>query len=385
MGSSTQAVAGQHTRRRNLDGIRALAILAVFFSHSYLKATYGGWIGVEVFFVLSGYLITTVLMNEWRKRDGIALGRFYARRALRLYPALLVLLILGVVAYAHLGYQQSLAGYGRSVLAAGLYFQDFIWAIDNSARGGFGHTWSLAVEEQFYIVWPLLLILGLRHRRFLLPATIGVALLSLLVVAVAFRSGSAPTYYLPTSQAPLLLAGAALAIARENGALNPRIAGSKLAAIGIGGLAITGLVSSAVSRDRLITLQLLACAVFAVVLILGLDLDGESRVSRFLGWRPLAALGLISYSFYLYYLVSFELEDAYLHWGLIPRAVVCLAFTLAAAAASYLLVERYFLGVKARLSVRVEAIATTDLSAADVDRAAPHLAERASERAPQAG
>jgi peptidoglycan/LPS O-acetylase OafA/YrhL len=356
--ASQTLVSGKHRRRKSLDGIRAVAILAVFASHSYLHGTGGGWIGVEVFFVLSGYLITTLLLNEHRRNGRIALGRFYLRRILRLYPGLLVLLIACIPLYRNLGNNGTLTGYWHAALAAGLYFQDFIWAIDGTARGGFGHSWSLAVEEQFYIFWPLLLIFGLRYRRYLLPATIAAAVAGLLVVAVAFESGDPPSYFLPTSQMPLLLAGCALAIARERGLLAiPVRHGARIANVSLVGLAVLMIALAAITREHLLYVQFFLCGALSVLLILGLDLDDSSAAARFLSWRPLTALGTISYGFYLYYLVALEICDDHIHGGHLERDAVALVLTLLCAIVSYFAIERRFLKIKDRIGSRVDAIA----------------------------
>jgi peptidoglycan/LPS O-acetylase OafA/YrhL len=168
-GGDAPAFVTQRTtaRRAELDGIRCFAVLAVFMAHSGYHGFSFGALGVTVFFVLSGYLITTLLTNEWRRDGRFSFGRFYARRVLRLYPALIVLLVVGALFYRDLGDGGTFAGYLRAAAAAGLYFQDFVWGLTGSAHGGFGNTWSLAVEEQFYIVWPLVLVglLGLGWRR----------------------------------------------------------------------------------------------------------------------------------------------------------------------------------------------------------------------------
>lgn len=142
------------------DGVRALSILAVVSFHCEAPWGDGGFVGVDMFFVLSGYLITTLLMEEHR-HGGIAIGAFYARRALRLYPTLLLLIATYVVLVPIL---RPADDRWLAAAAAGFYVMDYalaFWHISWTI----GHTWSLGVEEKFYLLWPLLLPALLRTRR----------------------------------------------------------------------------------------------------------------------------------------------------------------------------------------------------------------------------
>jgi peptidoglycan/LPS O-acetylase OafA/YrhL len=211
--------------RPELDGIRALAVFAVFASHVGWGRMVGGWIGVGIFFVLSGYLITSILMVEWQRTGAIALRSFYLKRLLRLYPALLVMLV-GCALFAPVfGNGGTAKGYLFSAAATGLYFQDFIAGITGSAHGAFLHTWSLAVEEQFYMFWPPALILILRKRASVLVWALAGTAVSwiLLLFTTRGRAGTVPaTYALPHTRAGELLLGCALAawLARDPSALN---------------------------------------------------------------------------------------------------------------------------------------------------------------------
>ncbi|HEX9374576.1 MAG TPA: acyltransferase, partial [Roseiflexaceae bacterium] len=163
-----------------LDGLRAIAVLAVLLYHADLPWMPGGFLGVEVFFVVSGYLITGLLLAEREQTGRVNLGAFWLRRARRLLPALFALLA-ATLAFAVLFLPDEVAGLRGDVLAALGYVTN--WGLIFSQRSYFEtvgrppllqHLWSLAVEEQFYLLWPLLLLLGLRRldrRRMLL--TIG--------------------------------------------------------------------------------------------------------------------------------------------------------------------------------------------------------------------
>src|SRR4051794_28685319 len=153
-----------------LDGLRGLAVVAVLLFHGgYLT---GGWLGVDLFFVLSGYLITSLLLVEHRRDGGISLGAFWGRRARRLLPALLVF-VMAVAVYAWIDVAAIDLGAVRADGLATLFFvanwHDILNGVSYWDRGlapsMFAHTWSLAVEEQLYLVWPLAVAAILRRRR----------------------------------------------------------------------------------------------------------------------------------------------------------------------------------------------------------------------------
>ena len=206
-----------------LDGLRAVAVLAVVLYHLNVGWASGGLLGVGVFFVLSGYLITDLLLAEREREGAIALGRFWLRRARRLLPALWVMLVVVTLWIVFLDPSQ-LGGIRGALLAALLYFSNWWYAFQHvsyfasfGAPSPLGHLWSLAVEEQFYLVWPLLLILALRfvHRRWLLVGlVIAGALASAWAMAALFQPGSDPTrvYEGTDTRAFQLLIGASLAI-----------------------------------------------------------------------------------------------------------------------------------------------------------------------------
>jgi peptidoglycan/LPS O-acetylase OafA/YrhL len=211
--------------RPGLDGLRALAVIAVLLYHADLAWIPGGFLGVEVFFVISGYLITALLLAEWRQRGSIDLKTFWMRRARRLLPALYVLLI-ATLAFAVVFLPGEVAGLRGDVLAAFGYVTN--WYLIFGQESYFEsvgrpsllqHLWSLAVEEQFYLIWPPILALGLglgatrlRRRRVLTIALAGAAV-SALVMAVLYVPGVDPSriYYGTDTRATGLLCGAVLA------------------------------------------------------------------------------------------------------------------------------------------------------------------------------
>ncbi|HYF64687.1 MAG TPA: acyltransferase family protein, partial [Herpetosiphonaceae bacterium] len=231
-----------------IDGLRALAVTAVLLYHAGLPLP-GGFLGVEVFFVLSGYLITALLRAEWERAGSIRLGRFWARRARRLLPALALALGGTALLAGRLAPRES-ADLPGDMLAALGYVMN--WRLVASAQSYFAplarppllqHLWSLAVEEQFYLLWPLIFIGGMRllRRRGLLGATLLAAAGSALLMAVLRRPGLDPArvYYGTDTRAAGLLLGAALALAWPPGrqpAAELRLAGWLADGLGLAGL-----------------------------------------------------------------------------------------------------------------------------------------------------
>ena len=224
--------APEFSRRTCLDGLRGLAVLAVVLFHLDFDWMAGGYLGVDVFFVLSGFLITTLLIREWAKHGRIDLRRFWVRRARRLLPAMFV--VLGAVALFALlvATPEQLGDIRRQGLASLVYLTN--WARASSGAGYFDsfgskspleHYWSLAIEEQFYLVWPLIVVLvfrwraaadvsGPRYRRFDLPMwSIGAggALASATWMWVLYSPGNTALYFRTDTRVQALLVGVALA------------------------------------------------------------------------------------------------------------------------------------------------------------------------------
>jgi len=208
-----------------LDGLRALAVIAVLLYHGELSWIPGGFLGVEVFFVISGYLITALLLTQWRQSGHIDVKAFWLGRARRLLPALYLVLV-ATLAYAVVFLPGEVAGLRDDVLAALGYVTNWYLVLGHESYfeaigrpSLLKHLWSLAVEEQFYLVWPLVLALGLgigairwRRRRMLLVALAG-ATTSALLMAILYQPEVDPSriYYGTDTRATGLLVGAALA------------------------------------------------------------------------------------------------------------------------------------------------------------------------------
>jgi peptidoglycan/LPS O-acetylase OafA/YrhL len=306
-----------------LDGLRAIAVLGVIAYHLGFGWAPGGLLGVGVFFTLSGYLITDILLNQV-DHGGLRLKSFWLARARRLLPGLFVMLVV-VMAWVTLIGPHQPADFRTAALSAAAYFNNW-WLVfhDVSYFARFAppsplnHLWSLSVEEQFYILWPFLLMLGLwlvpevrfsTGVRFRLAAvTLGAALLSGILMAILYRPSLDPSrvYYGTDTRALELLAGAALAMVWPSRRLSGRIvpqARQTLDAIGAVGLLVillmfwrVGEFSSFLYRGGFAVLAL------ASVLAVAAMAHPATRLGPIVGCRPMRWVGVRSYGIYLWHL-----------------------------------------------------------------------------------
>lgn len=312
-----------------LDGLRALAALTVALYHAKVPGLPGGFFGVDVFFVLSGYLITRLLLAEYRFSGAVDIWRFTGRRLRRLYPALLLMLLVYLL----------LAPWAFPVVAWKKHFQDAMWTgvyLVNYVRfwdmpiSRLGHVWSLAVEMQFYLLWPLLFLLLIRlPRHFLL-----LALVCLYVAATLWRwwrfdhiEGSLWLIYTAAdTRCSGLLLGCLLACWNP-GALRRYWA---LPAFAVLFFAVTFFSWPWVVTARFGFTVVEWCAAALIL-----------AQPSWLGWRPLAWFGRISYGFYLWhYLVMRVLREWEWPWQSVLLVGIVLGLVLAVL--SYYLVERRF-------------------------------------------
>jgi peptidoglycan/LPS O-acetylase OafA/YrhL len=338
-----------------LDGVRALAILLVIGQHMAQKTVVAGYVGVDVFFVLSGFLITTLLVRERTGTGAIGIRAFYTRRALRLLPALFAAIVLGLllaVTFATPGIREStLKGLPWVVF----YSSDFAEASHRNL-GLFNHTWSLAIEEQFYLLWPLLLLLICRARRRLEIAAVGLAMLAvadmLWSAYLASTAGHDRAYASLDGHAMGLLGGAALALMWHGATewhLTPAARRLLQAAAAASVLGI--LLASVLFRTVGTTVLAMSLStVLTVILISTLLGVADGPVHYLFSSRPAIWIGKRSYGLYLYNFMLF-----YTFETLRPRDktvdIVCLIATFAIAALSYKYLEQPFLRRKARYSV----------------------------------
>ncbi len=348
-----------------VDALRALAVLAVFLYHAGVGWMPGGFLGVDVFFVISGYLITSLLLREFRRDGHLRLGRFWLRRARRLLPAVGVLIALTMVAAAIVEPDRIDQLRGDAV-ASLLYFANwhFIYGHESYFESFqrpslFRHLWSLSVEEQFYLFWPLLFAAGMKlfGRTRLLLGVLASALASMALAWLLFDPGhdASRVYYGTDTHAVGLLAGVALALVWSPVELRRHRSGPLVGPIldGLGVLAL-GYVLLAFLHVHDYDLALwhggYLWLALATALLLASLAHPAARLGRLLGRRPVLWLGLRSYSFYLWHWPVLALTRPGVDVSL-PRGILIplqLLAVLALADLSYRFVELPFQG-KAKL------------------------------------
>jgi peptidoglycan/LPS O-acetylase OafA/YrhL len=347
-----------------LDGIRAVAVLGVLAFHAGLSRVTGGLLGVDIFFVLSGFLITSLLVGEWSSSGSIGFRRFYERRARRLLPALFLTMLL-VAAYAHwFALPSTLEGLRGDALSTLAYVANWHFIVTGQNYFiRFGppspllHTWSLAVEEQFYVVWPALALFVLRRRGrrgLAVVAAVGMVL-SATATAVLYHHGASVTrlYYGTDTRVQEVMAGALLAVvlprlarrvrdAEVGGATGLASPGRVVSVIGtVGGLCLLWALFGVSGGSSFLYSGgfLLVGTATAAVILLVMVRPG-AVATRVLGLSVLGYIGRISYGLYLYHYPLFQMIDGP-HTGLSGPALLSarLAATFAAAVVSYHLVE----------------------------------------------
>ncbi|SDX76213.1 acyltransferase family protein [Paenibacillus sp. CF384] len=299
-----------------IDGLRAIAVFAVIAYHLNLSWVPGGLLGVGIFFVLSGYLITDILLKQQSHTKRLNLGEFWIRRARRLLPAMVIMLLL-VAAWLLYIDPARLSSLKGEMLSALIYtsnwrliFHQVSYFESFGPPSPFGHLWSLAVEEQFYLVWPLLLVLLVRwvpQRGKLALVILAGAAASAGLMAALYVPGLDPSrvYYGTDTRAFALLIGAALAVIWPSWKLS-EYARSKtkmvLDIVGFSGLAVVlAMIATVGEYDEMLYrggMVVLSVATAAVVASLA---HPSSRFGRVMGCKPLRWLGVRSYGIYLYH------------------------------------------------------------------------------------
>jgi peptidoglycan/LPS O-acetylase OafA/YrhL len=364
-------VGGDQRYMPGLDGLRALAVLAVIAFHLQFTWASGGLLGVGIFFTLSGFLITSLLVEQWWRRGSIKLGDFWLRRARRLLPALFVMLAI-VTAWITIDDRARLASLrGADGAAAGYFSNWYLIAKNQSYFARFAppapldHLWSLAVEEQFYLLWPILLILGLlmlrrfatarsggqlpdsfrrRAPRWFIVPTAALCLASAFEMARLYTPGVDPTrvYEGTDTRAFGLLIGAVLALAWPAGrTVKPGlVVRALLDAAGVVGLAVIGVLIWRVGeysafgyRGGLVLLSVATTAVVATTACPG------TLVGFALGWRPLRWIGARSYGIYLWHYPVIVLTTPANSKPDLTRAAIQVAVVVVIAALSWRFIE----------------------------------------------
>lgn len=291
--------------RPDIDGLRAIAVLLVVLYHFRVPGFSGGYVGVDIFFVISGYLITSILQREVQE-NRLSLVSFYERRARRIVPALVVVVIASTATAYFMLLPRALSLYGQSVASVALMVPNiFFWQATKSYFSPVAdtqpllHMWSLGVEEQFYLLFPLYLWLVMRlgHGRAVKVTAVFLLLSFALAVWAAPRMPNA-TFFLPFTRAWELLAGVILSLSRER-LRHIRYSAGAAAALGL--VLIGGAATSLGSWAGFSGLTLLVPVSGAALLIAAGCANPDTMVSRLLGTRPFVFVGLISYSLYLWH------------------------------------------------------------------------------------
>ncbi len=314
------------TYRPYLDGLRAIAVLSVVLFHADVPGVPGGFVGVDIFFVISGYLITELLLRELAQTGGISIANFVERRIRRLAPALtlvlLATLIAGIVWLSPIrGEQQGLANSALAtiLLSANFYFLRHTGGYFDAPDRSFPllHTWTLSVEEQFYLAWPwLLLAAGVwcRRRKTSLSSAVSlvlamVALLSFAACAWLTRSHQSQAFFLTPFRAWEFAAGGAVVLLLQWRRV-PNFGARAIALLGLA--AIIASIAMFDARMAFPGWIALAPVLGSAALIYGCELDSAGLIAKLLALRPMVLIGLISYSLYLW------------HWPLLSIAGIVL-------------------------------------------------------------
>ncbi len=333
-----------------LDGLRALAVLAVIAYHDEYPWARGGFLGVDAFFVLSGFLITTLLLAERRGHGRVDLPRFWVRRLRRLLPASLAVLLFVAVYTATVIDPQARRSAGSDGLAALFYVANwrFVWSGQSyfelfGAPSPLRHVWSLAIEEQFYLLWPIVVAacLGLgRGSRRVLTITCSAGILASLIVMVVVYDERNPSraYYGTDARVHALLIGCLLGIFLFGRRLPY---GRVLRGTGIAAALLVALAANRVSATDSFFYRG-GSAVFAVLVALVImSVLAGGGLARVMSVRPLVWVGTISYGLYLWHWpINIWLVESRLGVGGTPLNLIRLAATFGAATASFYLLER---------------------------------------------
>jgi peptidoglycan/LPS O-acetylase OafA/YrhL len=339
-----------------LDGLRAISVVAVMLYHADVRSVPGGFLGVEVFFAISGYLITSLLLAEHRRALRIDLPGFWGRRARRLLPALFVFLAV-VTTYSLLFVDDALARLRGDVVASLLYVTNWWLIVEHRSyfeEAGrpplLRHLWSLAIEEQFYLLWPVLfaLLISRLPKRWIFGLLVATAATSAIVMAILVEPYTDPSrvYYGTDTRLSGLLLGSALAFLWAPQRLRGkpgRGAGLVVDTIGLAGAAMLVWSFRTINEfDPFVYRGGFVVVDVATLLLIIAVAHPKSTLARLFGLQPLRWLGQRSYGIYLWHWPVFMLTRPELDIDLDGRPLLALRFsiTLVLAALSYELVER---------------------------------------------
>jgi peptidoglycan/LPS O-acetylase OafA/YrhL len=337
-----------------LDGLRAVAALLVVVSHAGFERIPGG-MGVLAFFVLSGFLITRLMIVEEARSGTVSLSGFYLRRSFRIFPAFYAyfafIIGLWLVRHAPINVPQAVSAF--------FYVNNYYQALNGDPSTGLSHTWSLSIEEQFYLLWPLafLMLRGNGRRFSALAVAIPVLWLYRELLVYGFRVDQGYIYEALDTRADHLLIGCFLAIALEEGRLASVwkvVCTSSVVVLFTIALLVASVVigfTGIVDRYR-DGVEFVVQPVLFAVLIAQLIAFPHQAVTRAFNWTVVRYLGRISYSIYLYQQVVVYPVMKVFHAHVLLGAVACVCVTVVLASVSFYLIERPFLRLRDRITSR---------------------------------
>ena len=293
--------------RPEIDGLRALAVIPVVLFHAAVPGFGGGFVGVDVFFVISGYLITHIILREQRDREFTILN-FYERRARRLLPALFSVMAVSIVVAWFVLPQHDLQAFFESVVAAMLFGSNFLFWTESGYFGRAAeltpllHTWSLAVEEQFYLLYPLYLVIVMRfERKWIVATTAALALISFLMCDYLSSRGSTAAFFLLPPRSWELASGAMIALfGFYCSGFYARLTSHRLVNETVTAAGVVMIVLSVALLDSSVPfpgVSAIPSVLGAVLIVAFCRADGA--FGKILSSPPLVRIGLVSYSIYL--------------------------------------------------------------------------------------
>jgi peptidoglycan/LPS O-acetylase OafA/YrhL len=345
-------------KRPPLTGIRALALIPVVVYHSNYSWFPGSWISLQVFFVLSGFLITSLLAAEARRHDRISLKRFYSRRIVRLYPPMLLTVILLAVYSSFVHVTNASSRLWGDALAALFYYYNWREAFGHGAfLGYFGVCWSLAIEEQFYIIWAVLMVVAVavHHRRLAYSIAVFGVIYGVIARMLFVESSTfGPTVYERIyngfdTRADALFLGCLLGLLANDGWLSnwaPWARRTLSVAGTFGFLCLAWATTQSFSLFATATYVYFLATAASVALIAHFVVSPASWLSRFAGLKPIVFVGNISYTIYLIHLPVYfaimkygpKVHIGSFHWVL--RWILCLILIGTIATLSWFTIEK---------------------------------------------
>jgi peptidoglycan/LPS O-acetylase OafA/YrhL len=319
-----------------LDGLRAVAVILVMLTHANFQLGKNGILGVDIFFTLSGFLITTLLLEEYDKFDKISLKAFYVRRSLRLFPALYIMLA------AALLYSCLLSGAVQKtiqleILSSALYLNNISWLWGWGDEGLLlGHTWSLAVEEQFYLIWPLVLILALKFRA--MPLLTFAVLCFIGWISFFKLSGNISLINMSLFRETIFI-GCLAAILRWTGRLNFNITEYVVLLLLVVVIAFGVFPFKWFATFQLAVARSLVGVIAAIVIIAVVN-KPSGIAGKLMGFSPLVIIGKISYGLYLWHVPVFHIFKSYATFAPSVSFILKFAVTFLLAGLSWLLIEQ---------------------------------------------